>query len=70
MDDPGAQENRTEDVMKVKRYVIGRDKDDGFWFIFDRWRGHIIEGGYTWAGARYAANFHNYKALGAGPWRS
>lgn len=56
--------------MKVKRYIIGRDKEDGSWFIFDRWRGHIIEGGYSWTGARYAANFHNYQALGAGPWRA
>ena len=56
--------------MKVKRYIIARDKQDGSWFIFDRWRGHVIEGGYTWQGARYAANWHNYQALGAGPWRS
>jgi hypothetical protein len=58
-----------------KRYVIryspnGRYDNGPCWDIYDRQLCDIIEGGYTWEHALYAANFHNYQALGAGPWRA
>jgi hypothetical protein len=56
--------------METKRYIIGKDEDGNGWYIFDRWRGHRVEGGYSWTRARYVSNFLNYQSLGAGPWRA
>ena len=57
-----------------RRYIIrynptGTYDNTPCWEIYDRQLHHIIEGGYTKAGALRAAAFHNYRALGAGPWK-
>ncbi len=51
----------------TKRYIIrynatGSYDDTPCWEIYDRQLHAVIEGGYSWTGARYAANFHNYHA--------
>lgn len=65
---------------RMKRYTIRylppEVDEPGTWAIYDHGThgmGNdtvgIIEAGYSKQGAIRAAAFHNYKALGAGPWR-
>lgn len=52
-----------------RRYITRYSPDGGFdggpcWEVVDRRDGKVIEGGYTQAGARQAAHYHNYVLYG------
>ena len=63
----------------MKRYTVqylphGGEDGGSCWAIVDKHKSELggwpwIEGGYSRTEAIAAAAFHNYQALGAGPWK-